>query len=299
MTGDEVQVQDRPVDAGRGNRASPLELFQRFSGAVLCTAAVFKTFSEYSSDEGNGLNWLLLITAGIEFVVGLAIVGRLRPKITIPAASLLFTILMGVAGLGTARGVASCHCFGAVQIPPPVLLTFDLLAVIAFLPTLFPTFRSMDGRAKTLIAAHFGCLYFGILIGLFLYPHLGTVAYDVTREALEAAKTVMLRPNTFRGKAEPLLDLIQIDADLTRGRWTVILARAGCPRCERELQNGGCLPKDGGQIAVIFVKDKAPGILPRNCPAIQGTLDDSKIWDFQAPLKFQVADGRFVANKPE
>jgi hypothetical protein len=264
----------------------------RALGGVLCLAAVSKALSA-SMSQGNQFDLVSgLVASVVELVVGAALVLHFRPSISLPTGGLLFVLLAGVSGIGTSRGAASCGCFGAVAVPPWILLLFDMGAAAALL---WRSLTSGTWSEKQVVALVTACIvnaYIGMAVGSVLYPRLGPLTSLLSPQAIQAASTVIIRQSELqRDRPFPLLPYI-INVDLSRGNWKVILAKPGCSRCEQRLRRGECQPESQESVAVILAKEKTGWTLPESCKAVVGWLSSDKNWDFEAPLIIRLVDGR-------
>jgi len=283
---------------GTNRSARPwADYMKRTLGGVLCLAAALKAASAFSSPL-PGLDAILaLVGSSVEVAIGVALILRFRPSISLPSAGLLFVFLAGVSWIGTVRGVASCGCFGAVAVPPWVLLVFDAGAAIALLwrPWTSGTGASKLKQPVALAAAGVGIFLVGLAVGSFLYPRLGTVTSMLSPEAIAAANTVIIeRSNLHLGRPFPLLPYFRIDADLSRAEWKIILVRAGCRKCERRLRGGDCKPEGQEHVAVVLVEEKKGWVLYKECEAVLGVLSPDKTWSFDAPLTVWLKDGQLL-----
>ena len=241
---------------------------------------------------------LAVVGSAVEVVIGLALILRFRPSITVPAAGVLFVLMAGVSGVGTFRGVASCGCFGTVVVPPWVMLVFDVAVAGALLWGLKASGALRQKQAAAIIAACIASGFVGIAVGSVLYPSLGAVTSVLSPDAIAGAKTVFITPRDLPSDQPfPLLPYIRIDADLSQGEWKVIFARAGCQRCERRLREGGCEPDGQECVAVVLAEEKKDWVLNENCEAVLGHLSSDKIWSFDAPLTLKLTDGRLAKAK--
>ena len=115
---------------------------------------------------------------------------------------------------------------------------------------------------------------------------------------LGAGNLVVLEPEKWIGKRFPLLDWIQTDAELDRGRWTVVMHRRGCPKCERlihDYENGDL---QFGSEAVAFVAlescDRTP-LRPVFRADSLGCMQGEYSWFAEAPLELHVDDSQLVS----
>jgi hypothetical protein len=267
-------------------------LIARVLGAILCIASGLKLADLLGSPvEGVG-TILTLLGSSVELLVGAAMLFRIRPNVSVLAGGLLFVMLAGVSLIGTTRGIASCGCLGAVTVPPWVLLAFDVGAAIALLGGSLTSGRSRIKRAVAIGAAGIGTFLAGLGVGAIVYPHPPAAAAATSPEAVAAAGDVAIDPDQLKGRPFVLIPFIQIDADLSRGEWKIILARPGCRLCERRLRGSACEPRGQERVAVVLADDKEGWTLPEECKAALGHLSREKTWVFHPPLIVRLVDGR-------
>lgn len=263
-------------------------------GCLLCLTAALKLVDLFvSSAEGSGLI-LPLVGSSVEALVGVALIFRIQPAVSIPAAGLLFVVLAGASLIGTGRGVARCGCLGMVPMPPWILLVCDVGAAGVLLRGPLTSRRDRPGPKRALLAACIGAMFTGLAVGSILYPRPGAMVPATSAEAVAAARTVVIEPAELRGRPFFLLPSIRIDADLSVGEWKVILARAGCRMCERRLRSGGCDPDGQERVAVVLAAEREGWVLPEGCRAAVGHLSPDKTWLFDGPLILRLVDGRIV-----
>jgi hypothetical protein len=244
----------------------------------------------FANAGAGGWPAVMLVGAGIELVIGLALVLQIWRRVTVPAAALLFVLLAGVSLVGVQRGVAGCGCFGPLAVPPWATLAFDAAAAVVLLTRLLPAIPAGDPRTNRLFLACLASLSAGIIAGSILYPRPG----ESTADAHPPGVVVTLNRDALRERTFPHLDQIRIDADLARGAWKLILVRPGNHKCERALRDGECKPEGGERVAVVLVDPDPTWALPRVCPAVLGQLREGVRWDFELPMVLRLADGRVI-----
>ena len=226
------------------------------------------------------------------FFSGIALVLRVEPRITIPAAGLFFVLLAGTSLLGTIRGVASCGCFGPLTVPPSVVLIVDLAAagVLLWRARNIGSFNRQRGRF--LDASCVALFAFGMVIGSILYPRPSFTGDSSSAESVARAKTVIINQGEPGNRPWSLLPYITIADDLSHGYWKVIMVRAGCHRCEEFLKSGACAPDGRERVAVVVAGDYEGWAVPNVCQAVAGHISKEKTWLFQAPITLRLTDGR-------
>ena len=108
---------------------------------------------------------------------------------------------------------------------------------------------------------------------------------------------VVLEPENWVGKRLPLLNYIDISEQLTRGDWTVVFFRSGCPDCEallRDYKQRASQEVFAQRIALIEVPpydDAGEGSDLLGPIFILGRLSDAKEWFVKTPLQVRLTDG--------
>jgi hypothetical protein len=267
-------------------------MLERAPGALLCIAAALKGLDFRFTHITSAETLFGLVVIVIELAVGMALLLWLLPAISIPIGGLLFLLLAGVSWVGTTRGATSCGCFGSLVVPPWVLLILDVLCAGVLFWSLRASYALSRNRVVVLGMAAVCSLYVGQGIGTSLYPRLGSVTAETSKEAIAAAKTVFVEPGRLRGRAFPFFDYIQINANLSQGKWKLIFVRPECGRCEQRLRTGTCQPEPGARVAVVLAQAKEGWTLPPECKAILGQLSEQKTWNFETPLILDLVDGK-------
>jgi hypothetical protein len=262
----------------------------RIVGVLLCLAAGLKVFELFDYPE-EGIGWgLTLIGSSVELLVGAALIFRVWPSVCVPAAGLLFILLAHMSMIAAAREFPRCDCLGPVPMPPWAMMIVDAAAATALIWTHLASGRSRVQPVPAL-AAGLGAAFVGLMMGSISYQKPPPVTKTLTAQLIANSETFTIDPGRFRGRPFYLIDFIQIDADLSRGKWKVILTRSRCPRCDRRLRAGGCRPEGEERVAFVQVGGKPDWSPPEPCEGVLGYLSRDKTWDFEAPLTFRVVDG--------
>lgn len=268
----------------------------RAIGGLLCAAAVLKAVDAFNSHIPGLESTAAMIGSCVEFGIGVALAFRIFPGVSNPAAGVLFVLLAGVSLMGTLRGAANCHCLGAIESPPWALLIFDVAAaaILLWRPLSAGSFRKK--QAVLFGAACVGTVAVGLVIGSIFYPPSEPSTTATSAQAIAAAKVVTIDPALIRTSPSLLLKYIDIDADLSRGEWKIIMARSGCQRCEQFMRSGQCKPAGRERVAVVLVDEDKGWKPPAECKAIIGHLSGDKTWQVQVPFMFRLIDGRVATQ---
>ena len=190
------------------------------------------------------------------------------------AAMALLAVFVTVAGWRLARGEADCGCFGHVRVRPAVTLCFDAVSLLAIGYFGRGIGRGRPGESRTLPAsAPAAQLLLALAAGVFV--PIATVAVaphfksgGVTPVVPGETDPILLTPRDWEGKPFPLLgDVLPGEADLSKGRWVVILVNHACHKCEDYLAKADfdALRRADG-----------PGAPPRTLGLIEFLNDDSE-----------------------
>ncbi len=263
-------------------------------GGFLCLAAVLKVGDAFVSYEFGPGSMIPLVGAAIELFLGVALVFRVDSRISVPAAGILFALLAGMSLLGTIRGVASCGCLGALILPPWVLLIVDLAAAGVLLWRVRSSGSFNHRQVRFLYAACVAVFSFGLATSLILHPQSSTTADATSAYAIAWARTVIINPEQLQNRPWSLGRQIAIDADLSHGDWKVIIARAGCHRCESYIKSGACNPEGRERVAVVVAGGNEDWAVPTECQAVVGHLSKDKTWMFNPPITLWLTEGRVI-----
>jgi hypothetical protein len=105
---------------------------------------------------------------------------------------------------------------------------------------------------------------------------------------LGAGNLVVLEPEKWVGRRWPLLEYVDQRAELSVGRWQVVLYHHECPRCQAVLER---LADVRGHLALVEVPPH--GGPPANAPpgAHLARLSETREWFVETPLVLTLRDG--------
>lgn len=249
--------------------------------------------------------WVLLgtlLVVAFEMQLGCWLLLGPRSRWTWRVAFGCFCVFTSVTAYKALAGMDSCGCFGALRVHPWVTLVFDVAAVVGLVSC-----RTQPAP----VAAHTSAVQFirpvaaGAVITLFVAVAAGARQSQIVRLDADAPFTasgnlVLLEPDKWIGMQFPLLDHLDIDADLSMGSWTVLLIHDGCPVCrdvmlqlEEALRAGADVPL----IALISL-DHTSGneITDRLCDlgCALGQLPPDKEWFATTPVRVHLVDGTCI-----
>lgn len=145
-------------------------------------------------------------------------------------------VLAAISGSMLIWGETSCGCFGRWAVHPSWTLSFNLAAIVG----LSPFWRKGEWSAQPFVFLRnpMGFVLFLAFWGAFLVfgqPSIGKVTggWDPSLSHQKELDYQELDPPAWTGKPLPILEQIETDQDLRKGRWMVILYHRDCPRCDR------------------------------------------------------------------
>ena len=187
-------------------------------------------------------------------------------------------------------GAESCGCFGQVRVPPAVTLALDL-AILAALFFCRPTVSESTPAWRLGVP-----LWILALVG----PPAALAMTSYTPGSLESGGVVVLEPQTWDGEPFPLTEHVDLPADLSEGRWTVVFYRHNCGKCLAELPDYHRRAAAGERIALISVPPHAADRLAGQsaAAAVAGRLSDSRDWFIQTPAAVTLVDGVVTTGTP-
>jgi len=121
---------------------------------VLLLSATSKVYSgpDIYSDASSFLRLnpvLFAVLIPFEYVLAILLLLNVLPKITLPVASLFFSLLTAISAWLVASGAHSCPCFGYLSPPPWVVLGLDLLMLLALsLVRVRPIHAALPGSTR-------------------------------------------------------------------------------------------------------------------------------------------------------
>ena len=287
-----------PYDVVRVLLAGVLLLAAGLKGHQLATEPVL----------GTGIldsRWFLIGVVEFELFLGLWLISGIY-------ARRLWQITMGCFALFACfslhkalSGAATCGCFGRVEVNPWYTFTLDTLAVALLLrwrptPSKQPAIARLTPAAPQITA----------LIGLWLLLAapaawaMGTYQPAVLAEdgiILGEDNLVILEPEKWEGKRFPLLEYIDISAQLAHGEWTVLLYHHDCPKCHeavsqhvRRASQIGAI-SDGPGVALLEVppfSTRGGGAAPELGAGLRGRLSETREWFVSTPVIFRIVDAQ-------
>jgi hypothetical protein len=227
------------------------------------------------------------------------------------AAMALLTVFVGVAAWRLVRGHADCGCFGRVRVHPAVTLSIDaaaLLAIAYFGRGVGRTRAAGSGPARRPVAAPVAQVLLALAAGVVV--PIATVAvaprfmgHGMTRLVPGEDDPILLAPRDWEGKPFPLLaDVLPGDADLSKGRWVVILVNHGCHKCHEYLERADfdalrhtdgpdAPPRQLGMIEFLLEEGLEPTKVKGPVPMTTLRLREGRTYLTDGPYEVYLNDG--------
>ena len=248
--------------------------------------------------------WFLIIWVETEIVLGLWFLTGLARRAAWGAALACFSVFSLVTLYKALSGDVSCGCFGRVEVSPWYTFVLDVAAVgalVLFRPDTRTPVRATTSRARFGVAAAAG---FVVVIGAGLAAILyspSTLSDD--GQIVGEKRVVLLKPETWVGRAWPLLGHIDIGKQLAKGKWTVVLYHHDCPHCEERVpqferearKRAGRLA--GSKVAMVELAPYAPkgrSLLPPDTTCTTGRVNDVRDWFVGTPTVLTLVEGSVV-----
>lgn len=258
------------------------KLALRFVGLILLIAAFLKAFElAYAASGSVILNPTFWLTE-CELLIALFFISGQKHRLAWRFAVIL---LVGFAIFNISkviRGDEFCGCFGIWKPSPWVTLAIDL-GMISLISCFPPTASSLGTErvTRSMLACSLAlCLCLGVTANLRMVSDDGI--YDVKIEA---------QPGQF-------LELIQytdIESDLTKGEWSIVLYRERCPHCQDlPTQLEAFYDQNpNARVAVVKVAPAEKNIEwgSPNKFVTFGNLSQDRYWIVETPLIFKTIDG--------
>ena len=195
-------------------------------------------------------------------------------------------------------GAESCGCFGRMKVNPWITFTMDV--VLAGALWKWPPGRGLvrraadEGRCPWRRAAVMGCVLPVVLVmSLRQLPSASAVAEAAEKGTLlEAGGLTILDPGTWVDKQLPLIGHTDVDADISQGRWLVVLHQAHCSTCREALTFYEALAGTaaGYRVALLEIPPY-DGEHGEASAALWGRLSDEREWFASTPVVLLLEKG--------
>ena len=208
---------------------------------VLLSAAVAKAFQLAS---GNATTTMAARSSVLELALllfetsfALWSLFGLFPNINRVATILLFSVFACVALTKGLNGDASCGCFGAATVNPWFTFALDATivawGVASYLKEKTPTTATSKKRFVAQLASTCALL---CALGMLSLGSERNTTLTNAGQIIPVGASVALLPEKWLNAELPLARYCQIDADLTAGRYAIMLRRAECEECRARLR---------------------------------------------------------------
>ena len=286
--------------------------------AILLSSAVLKTHQLTTEPLlGSGFlqsRWFLTVVVEYECFLAFWLISGLYPEVAWRVSFATFSVFaVVVTGKGIV-GETSCGCFGRLPTSPWLALTIDLVAVVMLWSVRSLAGREITpgaacdqtaGRAPSQPRATGTRAIAAICVWLVTATGCGVAIANSRSGVVEAigqriGNTVVIEPERMVGRPFALGRYIDIGERLARGRWVVVLHRAGCPDCESLLRHSPTLDDacvaDGVQLAVVLVPSRHSLAMPLDTPpnSAWGTLTADLDWFLTTPMIVAVENNRVL-----
>ncbi|MFW5882665.1 MAG: MauE/DoxX family redox-associated membrane protein [Planctomycetota bacterium] len=244
----------------------------------------------------------------VEILLGLALVTGLWPRLSWGVAVLSFTAFTGVTVWKAAIGAESCGCFGVVTVDPRITLVMDIAILAALLVFRPPPRHDTDHPPPRTGFRHpLGKAVIALWLLTSIPLTVATALYTPSQLASDgtiigSSGMVVLQPAAWTGTRLPLIPHIVAEAEVTTGRWTVVLYRHDCPHCRDQLPAAvaDLRAKGEGRVALIQVPPRSPELpewLPPPAPDLtHGALNGEREWFVETPTFLTLNHGAQVAT---
>jgi methylamine utilization protein MauE/peptidase C39-like protein len=281
-------------------RVSTFGVISRLLGLLLIAAGLLKGFEEaaqiVAAGGGNFTHraWQGVIPAA-EIAFGLWLLIALAPKISWWLLMACFIAFLGANLDKAISGEETCGCFGRFDMNPWLMFSFDL-AVVLVLPFALPTESSPSALNKSKLAA-FLAANLAVCGGLFATAWLTQSSLGEDGELLGSGTEVRLQPADWIGKRFPLQRHIDIGADLSRGKWSLMFYHADCPGCRIAVADfvaaaAQVASSAGSRAALIEVSgNEKPSEAGSTRQVLRATMAPGREWIISVPNFVRLQDG--------
>ena len=204
----------------------------------------------------------------------------------------VYLLFSAITAARVYRGDVDCGCFGRLRIDPHYTLALDLAASL-FFALWRPDRRAMDmtsGRFRPAIVAL-------AIIAVSAFAFYRGAGWEIPGIG---PRFEVVDPKRWTGRPLPIMENIQVDGELGRGSWLVVLYQRHCPSCQAAIPEYEERARSGGKemarwrVALIEVPpygDPAKTLPLPASPCLLGRLDQSRRWFVETPSAFFLRDG--------
>jgi hypothetical protein len=290
-------------------------------GLLLLTAAALKGWQLTTGPIlAKGLldsRPVLIAEVEFELLFGFWLLAGIAPRQTWRVALVCFSLFTCVSLYKGLTGHATCGCFGRVPVNPWITGSLDLVIVAALLrwrPSVCASSgeescRETREEAIATETSRRGWRTIAVLVALLITGLPVAYAMASQRDATLSefgdivgdSNVVILNPGGWIGKQLPLIRFIDIDQDLARGHWMIVLYRHDCPRCQEAIDELPQIARQMGspRVAIIAMPphgSSSPRLVCADMVSAHGVLRDPVEWFVETPLILSLEDGIVTAS---
>jgi len=260
---------------------------------LLLLVAAFLKLQQWHQEPSTGLFSLsaLILHAATcgEILLGIWLVSGFQPRFSLMVATVLFGCFAVISLWKIARGITDCGCFGALSLSPKVTCWIDVSAFIAGFWTLNSRlFHSLSG----------GPLRLSLVLPVALVTAMGFYVAGFMMGDFGSSNAA-----TWIGRSWPPVGAVDFPADLSRGRWVILIYSSNCGHCTSMAsdyaQSAGEWQAEGKKTRLALI-DSEFGFKPDNSLSPAGVVEGNLVHaDFyhHEPILLLLVEGRVKAIK--
>lgn len=258
----------------RRNMGSPVSARVLGLAVLLLGAAGLKLTGVLLHPGSRDHLWLLVLVA-CELLLGLWLLSGRRREWSLWVTTSTFFCFAFVTLQMLARGITDCGCFGPLSLSPRITYWIDIAALLVALSVL-------------------GKIRFRFLLPLILVP--GMALYV---GALSLAQPQHSISKMIVGQSWPSEKAIECSADLSKGRWVVLIYGSDCERCQSMAENYASeASRWGGQgkrtrLALLDADQSEIPLNPSFPQTVRGKLLSGGLYD-HAPILLLLDQGKVL-----
>ena len=239
--------------------------------------------------------WVRLGLVELEFLLATLLLSGMASRFAWSCLSVLFWCFAFVTGWEVLHGHTYCGCFGLLPAKSSWMLLLDCAGLVVLWVS--RPERGVSSHTIQVPKLYRLSLFSAVaVLGLTVAIRVANFApaiLDGSGLIRGDASLVVLEPKSWLGKPFPLLKHVLVDADLSRGRWLLLLVHMDCPRC-REVMEIFAKRANGGYSLVIieippFSGDRSS--FAEGSSFVFGRLED-KNWFAATPAIMKLVDGK-------
>ena len=249
---------------------------------------------------------VLLGLVEFEFVFGFWLCAGLHPRATWWMALFCFGISAEQSLYKVVTGDDQCGCFGRLSVNPGFTLAFDVTVIGALFWVKPISARPQADRYSRRLTMFMGLPVFSMLASA--YPTAQGETWAMAKISVIGSPIggSYLRPESWVGKALPMLEYIDIGDELRRGRWVVVLVRPDCRKCRAMLprleEDARRLQRRDSYSAGFALVEFPPLVavdrfeLGNHSPFVHARLAPSPRWRVETPAIIRISDGTVLSS---